>query len=1239
MNRRSMYLAGVSSSLLLALVVVWLFGGGTISQARVAQTREVKLIGGNAIAGQNFSVGVDLVSLGNENALGFSLNFNQAILTTPVVTLGADAAGATLNANTTQSASGRIGIAIALPTNQAFIAGTRRVAVITFTVAASAPLGNTPLTFGDQPIFPEISDPNASTLTVTYTPASINIQQLNPAPVATSLAPPSIAVGSAGFTLTVNGSGFVNGSTVQWNGNSRTTNFVSATQLTAAIPASDLTTAATASVTVVSPAPGGGTSAALTFGVNNPTPVVTTISPNTATTGSAGITLTVNGTGFVSGSTIRWNNSNRATTFVSGTQLTAQIPASDLATAGIPSVTVVTPAPGGGTSNATPFTITNGIPAITALNPTSIAAGSSTFTLTVTGTGFINGSTVLWNGNDRPTNFVSGTQLTATIAANDVAAVGNANVSVVTPSPGGGTSNVLSFAINAPTLTIATLTPNAAIAGSAGFTLTVTGSGFLNGATVRWNGSNRTTTFVSGTQLTAQIPASDITVAGTASVSVAAASGGVSNSLSFTINNPAPTIGGLSPASATAGSNGITLTVNGTGFVGGSTVRWNGSARATTFVSATQLTAAIPASDLTASGSAEITVANAAPGGGVSNASSFSILNGVPVLSTLSPNTVLVGGAAFTLTVNGSGFVSGVSARVNGQTRTATLVSATQLTVSINATDIQTAGTVSITAVNPVPGGGESNALSLAVNNPVPAITMLAPTSVLATSAQFTLTVNGTGFINGSTVQWNGSNRTTTFVSATQLRATISQTDIAAPGSGSITVINATPGGGTSNAVNLPVSQVPTAQIAVTPANPTVTDNISIQLSGTWPNSCVPQSPQFTVVGNEVRITTSNNGQACATVLTPWSQSVSLPAGTLAAGNYQTQVNHTSPFGQFDLGKSAFTVSNLAPGLTALNPNGAIAGGAAFTLTVTGNNFTNGSVIRWNDADRPTTFVSATQLRAVIPASDIAAAGAASVRVFTPAPGGGTTNALSFTIASSVASVSAASFLGTELTSESIVAAFGVNLATRIEVGNSIPLPTELAGTKVSVRDSTGSERLAPLFFVAPTQVNYAMPQNTANGPATVTITSGDGKVAQGTVQIAAVAPGLFAANANGQGVPAATVLRVKANGEQVYESLSRFDAAAGSFVPTAIDLGPEGEQVFLLLFGSGFRFNTGLSGVSVKIGGVDAEVLYAGTQGGFVGLDQSNVRLPRSLAGRGLVDVVMLVNGKAANTVRINVK
>ncbi len=243
------------------------------------------------------------------------------------------------------------------------------------------------------------------------------------------------------------------------------------------------------------------------------------------------------------------------------------------------------------------------------------------------------------------------------------------------------------------------------------------------------------------------------------------------------------------------------------------------------------------------------------------------------------------------------------------------------------------------------------------------------------------------------------------------------------------------------------------------------------------------------------------------------------------------------------------------------------------------------------------------------------------------------------TLTRAVANVSAASFTGATLASETIIAAFGQNLATRLEVATSQPLPTTLAGTTVKVRDANGVERNAPLFFVSPAQVNYLIPPGTANGNATVTITSGDGSISTGAVSIAAVAPGLFSANANGQGVAAAIAVRVKADGTQSFESIARFDAAQNRFVPIPIDLGPEGEQVFLILFGTGLRARSSLSAVSVRLGGADSEVSFAGPQGGFAGLDQINARIPRSLAGRGEIDLVLVVDGRTANTVRVTIK
>ncbi|HKQ77989.1 MAG TPA: hypothetical protein VJ810_30105, partial [Blastocatellia bacterium] len=238
-----------------------------------------------------------------------------------------------------------------------------------------------------------------------------------------------------------------------------------------------------------------------------------------------------------------------------------------------------------------------------------------------------------------------------------------------------------------------------------------------------------------------------------------------------------------------------------------------------------------------------------------------------------------------------------------------------------------------------------------------------------------------------------------------------------------------------------------------------------------------------------------------------------------------------------------------------------------------------------------------------------------------------------------VASVSAASFLGEALSPESIAAAFGQNLATSFQGANSFPLPTSLNGTTVRVRDSLGIERLARLFIVSATQVNFEVPPSTATGVATMTITSGDGSVSTGVVQIANVAPGLFAANADGQGAMASVALRVRANGEQSFEPVSQLDQTTGRFVPRPIDLGPDTDQVFLVAFGTAWRFRSSLMASSATIGGADAQLLFLGPVGGLVGLDQGNIRLGRNLIGRGEVQVKLTVDGKMSNTLLINIR
>ncbi len=232
--------------------------------------------------------------------------------------------------------------------------------------------------------------------------------------------------------------------------------------------------------------------------------------------------------------------------------------------------------------------------------------------------------------------------------------------------------------------------------------------------------------------------------------------------------------------------------------------------------------------------------------------------------------------------------------------------------------------------------------------------------------------------------------------------------------------------------------------------------------------------------------------------------------------------------------------------------------------------------------------------------------------------------------------VSAASFDEAPLAAESIATAFGPELSADARTADGFPLPAELAGTRAVVRDSAGVDRSAPLFFVSPAQINYLVPAGTAAGDATLVVTGRDGVTATGTMRIAPVAPALFTANATGDGVATALAVRVRRDGSQSYEPVAAFDSAQNRFVAVPIELGDD--EVILTLFGTGLRHRSSMAEVKAKIGGVDAEVIFAGAQGGFAGLDQINLRIPRSLIGKGEVEIALIVDDQPANTARINV-
>jgi uncharacterized protein (TIGR03437 family) len=181
--------------------------------------------------------------------------------------------------------------------------------------------------------------------------------------------------------------------------------------------------------------------------------------------------------------------------------------------------------------------------------------------------------------------------------------------------------------------------------------------------------------------------------------------------------------------------------------------------------------------------------------------------------------------------------------------------------------------------------------------------------------------------------------------------------------------------------------------------------------------------------------------------------------------------------------------------------------------------------------------------------------------------------------------------------------------------------------------DSTGTSTAGLLTYVSAAQVNFQIPDSVATGPATVTVTSGDGTKSTAQVTLTALAPALFTLNASN--LAAAYGDCVSASGAQTLET--PFQVSNGAIVAQALNLGSCSTTV-LELYGTGLDAAT-VAGTKVTLNGAAATVLYAGPGGGFPGLDQINVVIPNSLAGAGSISVVLTAGGAASNTVNVTVQ
>lgn len=510
----------------------------------------------------------------------------------------------------------------------------------------------------------------------------------------------------------------------------------------------------------------------------------------------------------------------------------------------------------------------------------------------------------------------------------------------------------------------------------------------------------------------------------------------------------------------------------------------------------------------------------------------------------------------------------------------------------------------------------------------VPEIISFNPGSITAGSQVVSLYVygknfygiNGDGFRENSVVRWNGQDRATEFLSGSLLRATIPESDVASVGTARISVL-------TKTELNEIIESAP-VEIAIGSNRP-----VPVLAS------LFPAGAQVGGDGLNLAIFGKNfsresvvrwNGVERTAIFSSSSEIIlAVTKADLAnAANVDIEVFTPGPGGGVS-NKSTFTVAPCQFKISSQDLAVAITGGRreVFVTTESFCRWTATSNVPWVLTDGVSNSVGS---------------GLFGIQVDTNYADGGraglvTVGDARFTIRQSglAKPVSAASYTPL-LAPESIASVFTLGLGNSINIASSTPLPTTLNGVQVKVRAANGNERLAPIFFTSPEQVNFQVPAGTSSGTATIFINN---VFNYGQVQIAPVAPGFFTANSSGSGLAAAVILRVKANGAQSYESVAEFDPAQNRVVARPIDLGAEGDKVYLLMFGTGIRKRSDLTGVKVKIGDVDGEVSFAGAQTDFIGLDQVNVLLPVSLRGRGEVTINCSVDSRNANPVTVTIK
>jgi trimeric autotransporter adhesin len=823
------------------------------------------------------------------------------------------------------------------------------------------------------------------TLTSSSTP--INLTVNNPQPTITSLSPSSAFVGTASLAVSVAGTQFVPSTVIYVNGVARTTGFISSTQVSVTLTTADLSASGGLLLTAVNPAPGGGTSSALSFAVTAPLaqPQILSVNPSQIYTGSADTTIGVSGSGFKANSVVNWNGTALTTIAIGYLYgyLTATVPAADLSTSGTGLVTVETPGASPSTSTALAVTVVDPpVPVLTSFSPMAgpIRTASS---VTLAGTGFTSSSVVQVNGIPVATTYGSSTSLTATIPAASLSVPGNVNVTVMTPSPGGGTSSAKPFTVYLPIrandivynstdgLLYASIPPTTA--GADGNS--VKSIDPYTGNVVRqiWVGSdpNKLALSSDGTQLFVGLDGgasvAQVNLTQGKVVSKIALGGGSG------LYNPPLTALYLAPVPGSPNSV-VVATQAGMGNTGsGITIYDSGVARANAWTS------------------------GEGPMSFGSSASTLYVVSGATVERLTVDSTgvtavVALGSASASVTWlqydNGNLYLS------SGQVLNAS--NGTLLGTFYKSDNTAATGPIVSDSTN-----GRAFVAPAYSNNSAIVNAFDESTFNLAGS----ITVNGVGQSGygasfGKIVRWGQNGLAinaypSAFTSQSQLF--ILQTPLVKDVSSSPADLSVTFDAPSAGTTGTSVSWVATIKNlgpnAATGAIVALTLDTSLVISSV--------SASTGTCGTGTSFSCSLGGLASGASATVTVNTIPTQAGSLegTASIASTSYDPTSGNDQSTASTTVTgTIYGAVPAISGISPNLVQAGAADFILTVTGTGFNANSIIKLNSAQLATTYVSSTQLTATVIASQIANFGWAAITVSNPSPGGGESQIAPLTI-------------------------------------------------------------------------------------------------------------------------------------------------------------------------------------------------------------------------------------------------